>query len=217
MSGETARGSDVDAKFDAVEAGFDAVEIAIAAAEAAADADRVLAEAAASAAQTAQGLAETAQAASEAAQGLAEAAQAAAETAQTDAETAETNAEAAEALAQKWADEAEDVEVEPGRYSAKHWAAKAEELATNLYIYTTTATGKTLVNRERCTVTAAGQEITLPAKAVGLEVWVRVGNFSDTVINRNGATINGQADDARINKPNVTIGLFCDGDDWSAF
>lgn len=210
LSGETARGSDVDAKFDAVEAGFDAVEIDIDAAEAAAEADRILAEAAASAAQTAQGLAETAQDAAETAQGLAEAAQG-------HAETAQGAAESAEALAQKWADEAEDVEVEPGRYSAKHWAAKAEELATNLYIYTTTATGKTLVNRERCTVTAAGQEITLPAKAVGLEVWVRVGNFSDTVINRNGATINGQADDARINKPNVTIGLFCDGSDWSAF
>lgn len=217
LSGETARGSDVDAKFDAVEAGFDAVEIAIDEAAAAAEADRILAVAAAAAAQTAQGLAEAAQDAAEIAQGLAEAAQGHAETAQGLAETAQAAAESAEAKAQEWAGEAEDVEVEPGLYSAKHWAAKAEELATNLYTYTSTATGKTLTNRERCTVTAAGLEITLPAKAPGLEVWVRVGNFADIVIKRNGATINGQADDARINKPNVTIGLFCDGDDWSAF
>lgn len=64
--------------------------------------------------------------AAEAAATAAGLAQAAAELAQTAAELAETNAEAAEALAQRWAEEDEDVEVETGAYSAKHWAAKAQ-------------------------------------------------------------------------------------------
>lgn len=59
----------------------------------------------------------------------AEAAQTAAELAQTNAETAETNAEAAEALAEKWATELEDVVVADSKYSAFHWAQKAEEFA----------------------------------------------------------------------------------------
>jgi len=37
------------------------------------------------------------------------------------------NAETHELKAEKWADEAEDVPVETGKYSAKHWAAKAED------------------------------------------------------------------------------------------
>jgi hypothetical protein len=49
----------------------------------------------------------------------------AAEAAQAAAEAAETDAEAAEVLAEKWAEEAEDNEVEAGKYSALHWAAKA--------------------------------------------------------------------------------------------
>jgi hypothetical protein len=69
--------------------------------------------------------AEAAQAAAETAQTNAETAETNAETAETNAETAETNAVAAEAKAEKWADETEDVEVETGKYSAKHWAAKA--------------------------------------------------------------------------------------------
>ena len=40
-----------------------------------------------------------------------------------------TAAEAAEAKAQQWAEEDEDVEVESGLYSAKHWAAKAAAAA----------------------------------------------------------------------------------------
>lgn len=43
---------------------------------------------------------------------------------------------AAEALAnetkaKKWADEAEDIEVETGKYSARHWSIKAEELVVS--------------------------------------------------------------------------------------
>ena len=40
--------------------------------------------------------------------------------------THKTNAETAEAKAEDWADANEDVEVETGKYSAKHWSAKAE-------------------------------------------------------------------------------------------
>ncbi len=71
------------------------------------------------AAETAQVNAETAESGAEVAQGLAE----------DEADSAALSAAAAlssEELAEKWAEEAEDVEVEAGRYSAKHWAAKAE-------------------------------------------------------------------------------------------
>jgi hypothetical protein len=47
-----------------------------------------------------------------------------------DIQNAEANAQAAAAsaaLANLWAEEDEDVEVETGKYSAKHWAAKAED------------------------------------------------------------------------------------------
>jgi hypothetical protein len=44
---------------------------------------------------------------------------------ETNAATSETNAAASEAKAQDWAEEDEDVEVETGKYSAKHWAAKS--------------------------------------------------------------------------------------------
>lgn len=224
LSGELARGTDVDAKFDAVEAGFDAAEIAIDdaataadAAKTAAEAAQTAAEAAQTAAETAQTNAETAETNAESAQTAAEAAQTAAETAQTNAETAETNAEAAEALAQKWAEEAEDVEVDTGLYSAKHWAAKASGIVSDLYTYTTTATSKAIIDRERCAVTASGQTITLPTAAAALECWVSVGNFDDTQINPNGATIMGQSDNRTINTAYATVGLYCDGSDWRAF
>lgn len=224
LSGETASGTAVDAKFDAVEAGFDAAEIAIDAAAAAADADRIAAEAAKTAAETAQGLAETAQGlaetaktGAETAQGLAETARTGAETAQGLAETAKTGAETAEALAQQWAEEAEDVQVETGLYSAKHWAAKAAGIVSDLYTYTTTATSKALTNRERCVVTADGQTLTFPTAAAGLEVWIRVGNFTGTILDPNGATIMGQSDNRTVNQAYATVGFFCDGTDWSAF
>jgi len=56
-------------------------------------------------------------------------AQVAAEAARTGAEIAEGNALASENKAYKWAEEAEDIEVEPGEYSAYHWAKKAEAAA----------------------------------------------------------------------------------------
>ena len=41
------------------------------------------------------------------------------------------NALASENKAEKWAQEDEDVEVEPGKYSAYHWAQKAEDIAVS--------------------------------------------------------------------------------------
>lgn len=46
------------------------------------------------------------------------------------AEEAAVEAEAARDLAEKWASEDEDVEVETGRYSSKHWATKADKTVT---------------------------------------------------------------------------------------
>ena len=55
---------------------------------------------------------------------------------------------------------------------------------------TTTSTNKTLVNREFCEVVGAGTTITLPASPLpGWEVSVSVGNFTDTVVARNGSNI----------------------------
>lgn len=70
--------------------------------------------------------------ASEAARDLAVAANNAAQLAKTAAETAETNSETAKVLAQKYAENPEDVEVVAGEYSAKHWAAKSEYFFDNL-------------------------------------------------------------------------------------
>lgn len=44
-----------------------------------------------------------------------------------EAKTSETNAKASEILANKWANENKDVIVDDGKYSAKHYALKAEE------------------------------------------------------------------------------------------
>src|SRR6056297_731522 len=49
-----------------------------------------------------------------------------AESAKTDAESAQTAAETAQSKAEDWAEEDENVEVEAGKYSAKHWSKKAE-------------------------------------------------------------------------------------------
>jgi hypothetical protein len=61
----------------------------------------------------------------------AQAAQGLAESARDGAQLAETNAKAAELKASKWSDGAENVEVEPGRYSASHWSQKAAEYASS--------------------------------------------------------------------------------------
>ena len=73
---------------------------------------------------------------------------------------------------------------------------------------TTTATSKTLVNREYCVVTASGQTITLPASpSAGWEVTISVGAFSDTIIGRNGQNIMSVAENMTVNVQNATINL----------
>jgi hypothetical protein len=66
-------------------------------------------------------------------------------------------------------------------------------------VVSATATSKTLVNREFCTVTAAGLTITLPPSPVsGNEVVIVVGNFTNTVVGRNGGNIMGLLEDMII-------------------
>jgi hypothetical protein len=75
-------------------------------------------------------------------------------------------------------------------------------------VVSTTATSKTLVNREFCTVTAAGQTITLPASpTAGNEVVISVGAFIDTVIGRNGENIMDIAENMTIDSANATVNL----------
>ncbi len=55
---------------------------------------------------------------------------------------------------------------------------------------TSTAISKTLINREYCTVVAAGVTITLPSSPQpGWEVGIAVDNFTDVVVARNGSKI----------------------------
>ena len=73
---------------------------------------------------------------------------------------------------------------------------------------TTTATSKTLVNREYCTVTAAAQTITLPASpSAGWDVTISVGDFVNTVVGRNSQNIMGLAEDMTIDVRNSTANL----------
>lgn len=73
---------------------------------------------------------------------------------------------------------------------------------------TTTATSKTLTAGEVCFVTAATQTITLPASpGAGDTVKVGVGNFTDTVIGRNGEPIMSTAEDLTIDSANLTLTL----------
>lgn len=55
--------------------------------------------------------------------------QVAAASSQTAAGISESNASSSEAKAYQWAEETVNVQVEPGKYSAHHWAIKAEEFA----------------------------------------------------------------------------------------
>jgi hypothetical protein len=63
----------------------------------------------------------------------------------------------------------------------------------------TTSISKTLVNREFCEVVTSGLTITLPASpSSGWEVSVNVGNFTDTIIGRNGSNIMSLAEDLTL-------------------
>lgn len=78
------------------------------------------------------------------------------------------------------------------------------------FTVTTTAISKTLANHERCTVTASGQTITLPASPQpGWEVTIAIaGTFTDTVIARNSANIMSLAENMTIDQGNVAVTLF---------
>ena len=77
-------------------------------------------------------------------------------------------------------------------------------------ITTVTAVSKTLVDRERCTVTASGQTITLPATpAAGAEVAVTVaGTFTDTILARNGSNIMNLAENITIDVADVSVTVY---------
>ena len=73
---------------------------------------------------------------------------------------------------------------------------------------TTTSTSKTLVNGEECFVDTAAQTITLPASpSIGDNVTIFVGNFTDTIIARNGPNIMGLTENLTIDVANMTVNL----------
>lgn len=78
------------------------------------------------------------------------------------------------------------------------------------YTVTTTGVSKTLVNRERCTVTASGLTLTLPASpSPGWEVGITVaGTFTNTIIGRNSSNIMSLAEDLTLNVSNGSITLY---------
>jgi len=83
-------------------------------------------------------------------------------------------------------------------------------------IYTTVTNNQTtsrtslnpLTNREFVSVTTAGLTMTLPASpAAGWEVAIQVGNFTNTVIGRNGQNIMSDPTDMTIDVANRTVNL----------
>ncbi len=73
---------------------------------------------------------------------------------------------------------------------------------------TTTGISKTLVNREYCTVTIGFLTITLPASpSAGWEVLITVGNFSNTIIGRNGQNIMSLAENMTIDSSYASVRL----------
>jgi hypothetical protein len=111
------------------------------------------------------------------------------------------------------ADIATQAEAEAGTSAAKLMTAQRTAqalLQLPAHTITTTAISKTLINRERCTVTAAGLTITLPATpSVGSEVAITVlGTITDTIIARNGQNIMSLAENLTINRADVTVTLY---------
>ena len=116
-----------------------ASETAADVAKTAAEAAEIDAEAFATSAEDSANAAEASATAAEDAQDAAETAESSAADSATDASnsasaaaTSETNAASSEALAQQWANEDYNVEVEPGEYSAYHWAVQAQANSSGL-------------------------------------------------------------------------------------
>lgn len=82
-------------------------------------------------------------------------------------------------LAGKWAEEAEDVPVEGGKFSAKHWAAKAEALGGDkLSINGGSMTGA--INEKRATVAATATTTPLWTAANGnVQDWIGTPTITD--------------------------------------
>lgn len=81
------------------------------------------------------------------------------------------------------------------------------------YTATVTAINKTLVSGEFCAVTASSTTLTLPSSpAAGDAVYISIGNFDDTVINRNGSNIMGVAEDLTLDKAYVGLTFIYSGD-----
>lgn len=81
--------------------------------------------------------------------------------------------------------------------------------------HTVTSINKTLEVNEKCLVTVSGRTITLPASpSQGDQVGVVVENFSNTVIDRNGATIMELAENLTINKPYASIDFVYTSGSW---
>lgn len=78
------------------------------------------------------------------------------------------------------------------------------------YTVTTTAINKTLINRERCSVTTGGLTITLPATpSAGWEVTVTIaGTFTNTIIGRNGSNLMSLAEDMTLNTSNASVTFY---------
>ena len=96
------------------------------------------------------------------------------------------------------------------KWNGSGWALQSNSISTVLYSITTTAVSKTLSDRERCTVTAASQTITLPASpSAGSEVAVTViSNVNNTVVGRNGQLLMGLSEDLTIDRDNTTVTFY---------
>ena len=107
---------------------------------------------------------------------------------------------ASEQKAKKWADEVEDVEVEPYKYSAKHWAEKAKEFAEGSAVniaYNNTISGLTATNAQEAIDEIAydfNAHISVPSAyhiyngQVSLSNLVTTAGFSTTLYTGNGTT-----------------------------
>lgn len=86
-------------------------------------------------------------------------------------------------------------------YNGSNWVNKLTDFQVS-----TTATSLTASSWDYVIVTAATQTITLPASpANGDSVGVSVGDFTDTVVGRNGNTISGLAEDLTIDVANMGL------------
>lgn len=82
------------------------------------------------------------------------------------------------------------------------------------WTYTETSVNKTLADNEWCKVLVAGLTLTLPTGGANKRWRVTVKDFDNTVLARNGATINDVADDRILNVPNSTVTGEYDGTTW---